>query len=525
MATGSRAIKPPEIDGADESQKRKTDCVYFLASPLTCRKGSECEYRHSDNARFNPVDCCYWLAGSCLNPMCAFRHPPLEGFTETTSNSAEFPRPTPALTNKSNTPCYFYFNAYCIKGDHCPFMHSPLSSQKVQKQASDGPIMGNPKTKCSTGSDTGPASVEVQASTRQGTFEVTKHFHSKEAPLPLASANILEEPNSSAELLMPDFEEQPAVKLVDKLVPVMSGLNKGSNGLQDQNSDELVEGCLERVDRWESSSGFDVLVYDGSERQIYEDETEYLLAQDREPRQLHTHLFWSDSEGPAGYDSSYPDIENYDHNVYNSCDRLYSRSMSDYCQRDSEHSRMIKRTSDRLYQRKRRPSLMNWEMSDRDGVDLREHLRKRRMSLHQPSWRSTRHLFHHSSRECHLKCLPNGRLASEIGKSMISASFCQIDSPFLDSPRHQRSRHARAGLRERRSGRRRTNPYASTVKCARLSTQVASDFTGPKSLSQLREENRTKLQKCQCPARIASGEFEGPKPLTELLKHKKRPFQ
>lgn len=38
MATGSRAIEPPEMDGADEARKRKTDCVYFLASPLTCRK-------------------------------------------------------------------------------------------------------------------------------------------------------------------------------------------------------------------------------------------------------------------------------------------------------------------------------------------------------------------------------------------------------------------------------------------------------------------------------------------------------
>ncbi|KAH7657184.1 Zinc finger CCCH-type protein [Dioscorea alata] len=477
MATGLRVIEPPEMDGADEERKRKTDCVYFLASPLTCRKGSECEYRHNDSARFNPIDCCYWLAGGCLNPMCAFRHPPLEGFTETASNSANFPRPTPALTNKSDTPCYFYFNAYCIKG---------------------------------------PASVEVQAGARQGTSEVTKHFHPKEVPLPLASTNISEEPSSSAESLVPDFEEQPAVKSVDKLVPVMGHAKRGSNDLQDQNSDEFVERCLERGDWWESSS----------ELQINEDETEYLLAQDRELRQLHTHLFWPESESPAGYDTSYPGIEDYDHNVYNSCDLLYSRSMSDYCQRDSEHSRMMKRTSERLYQRKRRSSHMIWEMSDRDGLDLRDHLRKRRMSLHQPSWRSTRHRFRHSSRDCHVKCLPNRRLASEIGKSMISASVCQINSPFLDNPRHRCSRHARTSLSERGSWRRRTNPYTSTVKYARLSTQVASDFTGPKSLAQIREESRAKLQMSQCPATtIASGQFEGPKPLTELLNHKKRPFQ
>lgn len=148
------------------------------------------------------------------------------------------------------------------------------------------------------------------------------------------------------------------------------------------------------------------------------------------------------------------------------------------------------------------------------------------MILYQPSGRSTRHRFRHNSRECHVKCLPNRRLASEIGKSMISASVFQIDSPLLDNLRHQRSRHARTNLSERRSWRRRTNPYTSTVKYTRLSTQVASDFTGPKSLAQIREESRAKLQMSQCPATtIASGEFEGPKPLTELLNHKKRPFQ
>ncbi|CAN1824969.1 Zinc finger CCCH domain-containing protein 17 [Linum perenne] len=89
----------------EELQKRNTDCVYFLASPLTCKKvlssiphlnsftslfllvplflrrglahfrGAECEYRHSEMARLNPRDCWFWLSGTCLNPTCAFRHP------------------------------------------------------------------------------------------------------------------------------------------------------------------------------------------------------------------------------------------------------------------------------------------------------------------------------------------------------------------------------------------------------------------------------------------------------------------
>ncbi|KAL5701505.1 F-box protein skip5 [Ranunculus cassubicifolius] len=58
----------------DDLKKRNTDCVYFLASPLTCKKGMECEFRHSEIARLNTTDCWYWLSGSCLNPTCAFRH-------------------------------------------------------------------------------------------------------------------------------------------------------------------------------------------------------------------------------------------------------------------------------------------------------------------------------------------------------------------------------------------------------------------------------------------------------------------
>ncbi|KAL0409096.1 UNVERIFIED_CONTAM: Zinc finger CCCH domain-containing protein 17 [Sesamum radiatum] len=65
--------QPPSAE--EEALKRNTDCVYFLASPLTCKKGSECEYRHSDIARVNPRDCWFWLHGNCLNPKCGFRHP------------------------------------------------------------------------------------------------------------------------------------------------------------------------------------------------------------------------------------------------------------------------------------------------------------------------------------------------------------------------------------------------------------------------------------------------------------------
>ncbi|CAM6127657.1 unnamed protein product [Calypogeia fissa] len=119
----------------DALVKKNTDCVYFLASPLTCKKGNDCEFRHSESARVNPRDCRYWLLGNCLNWDCPFRHPPLEG------------RPTVAAaaapgsgggTNKSRVPCYFFSQGYCAKGDKCPFLH--VTPAVPKPPATQGPV-------------------------------------------------------------------------------------------------------------------------------------------------------------------------------------------------------------------------------------------------------------------------------------------------------------------------------------------------------------------------------------------------
>ncbi|KAH7314965.1 hypothetical protein KP509_21G028800 [Ceratopteris richardii] len=103
----------------EDAQKRNTDCVYFLASPLTCKKGKKCEFRHSEAARMNPRDCWYWIHSTCRNPNCSFRHPPLEGkpssapsqSSTTTSLVPSTTMPAAALASKSKTHCYFFSKA------------------------------------------------------------------------------------------------------------------------------------------------------------------------------------------------------------------------------------------------------------------------------------------------------------------------------------------------------------------------------------------------------------------------------
>ncbi|MCO5570580.1 hypothetical protein L7F22_024305 [Adiantum nelumboides] len=139
VAQAATKVVIPSSDSVidEEAQKRNTDCIYFLASPLTCKKGSTCEYRHSEAARMNPRDCWFWKAGNCLNPHCSFRHLPLDGKSvsaasvASTSSAPVVMQLAPATPlNKSKTPCYFFSQGYCAKNDKCPFVHGgPAASR------------------------------------------------------------------------------------------------------------------------------------------------------------------------------------------------------------------------------------------------------------------------------------------------------------------------------------------------------------------------------------------------------------
>lgn len=158
-----RASKRMPTTMDEEAQKRNTDCVYFLASPLTCKKGNGCEFRHSEAARMNPQDCWYWLGGNCLNTSCSFRHPPLDG--RPGSSSAAFVAPVSSATattsataaSKSRVPCYFFSQGYCVKGDRCSFLHGPSLPASAQAAIHQKP----PKAPIGRGVETSdkPASV------------------------------------------------------------------------------------------------------------------------------------------------------------------------------------------------------------------------------------------------------------------------------------------------------------------------------------------------------------------------------
>ncbi|XP_009589189.1 zinc finger CCCH domain-containing protein 34 [Nicotiana tabacum] len=542
----------------EELLKRNTDCVYFLASPLTCKKGIECEYRHSEIARLNPRDCWYWLAGSCLNPTCAFRHPPLESRAETSSESAPPHSKTAVPVNKTNVPCYFYFNSYCNKGERCSFLHGPddgttaWRSSKIASGVPDGPTA---EKKTSAGSETGPASAQKHSNSSETGSKAAaqKHSNSSETGSKTAAheyikskvdlhsmCNNVGEESASRETSGSPSEEATAVRL-NSLVPAEGFAQGGSNLSPNGSSDEEVEDNVEREEWLESSPGFDVLVDDRVEGLSHEDDHSYLLQHDMEDRELDVRFAGYDFEDNLEYDPAYPDMrivsdEELDNSYYNNVENHevneYAREIvvPAHVRQSVPHKRKLPR---------------ELAYRGRGNVDLRDLLKKRRVIESDPP--------NHLSRRLDLSRLndreqrwdrrrPQGsrwlpqRLASKV-ESNPSFSSGFDDGTLLEDANHtkklrqsQGSSYRQQHFKERRRGR--SRPFANEppgrMASRKRLTEVPKIFSAPKSLAQSREEKVRGREDWNSFATTGpSGgserdDFLGPKPLSEILKDKRR---
>ncbi|OIT01556.1 PREDICTED: zinc finger CCCH domain-containing protein 32-like [Nicotiana attenuata] len=525
----------------EELLKRNTDCVYFLASPLTCKKGIECEYRHSEIARLNPRDCWYWLAGSCLNPTCAFRHPPLESRAETSSESAPPHNKSAVPVNKTNVPCYFYFNSYCNKGERCSFLHGPDDSTTAWKSSiivsgvPDGPTA---EKKTSAGSETGPASVEKPSnSSETGSKAAAREYIKSKVDLHLMTNDVGEQ-IASYETSGSPSEEATAVRL-DSLVPAEGFTQGGSDLSPDRSSDEEVEDNVEREEWLESSPGFDVLVDDRIEGLSHEDDHSYLLQHDMEDREFDERFAGFDFENNLEYDPAYPDMrivsEELDDSYY---DNVENHEINEYVREivvpaHGRHSVPHKRKLPR-------------ELAYRGGgnVDLRDLLKKRRVIESDPPNYLSRRLdlsrlnAREQRRDRHRpqgsRWMPH-RLASKVETNASFSSF--EDDTVLESSNHlkklrqsQGSSYRHQHFKDRRRGR--SRPFANEAPRRMASrqrlTEVPKIFGGPKTLAQIRAEKRKGREDGNSFERIVpSGgsereDFSGPKPLSEILKVKRR---
>lgn len=529
----------------EEFQKRFTDCVYFLASPLTCKKGMECEYRHSEMARLNPRDCWYWVAGSCLNPTCAFRHPPLESHAETSSELAPQPNKSAVPVNKTNMPCYFYFSGYCNKGERCAYLHGPddgataWTSSKVASEVPDEPTAEMKKT--FAGSETDLSAVEKHPnSSEMGPKEAAHEYINSEVDVHLMTNNVGEQ-SASHETSGSPSVEAAAVGLVS-LVHA-EGLTQGGSYLSpNQSSDEEVEDSVEREEWLESSPGFDVLVDDRLVGLSHEDEHNYLMHHDMEDRELDERFAGYDFENHLEYDPAYPDIgivSDVEQNAsyYNFENHEMNERVGEFL--IPAHGR------ERVSRKRELPRELAFR--GRDNVDLRDLLKKRRASENDsPDHLSRRfdlsrsNVHEQGSRDRHRpqgsRWMPQRR-ASKV-ESNVSFSPAFLNRTRLEGANRlkrlrqsQGSSYRQQHFKDRRRGQ--SRPFANEPPRRRMDsrkrlTDVPETFSAPKTLAQIREEKRrgredaNSLEGTGPSGGSEKEDFSGPKPLSEILKDKRR---
>nr|KYP51121.1 Zinc finger CCCH domain-containing protein 17 [Cajanus cajan] len=381
----------------EDSLKRSTDCVYFLASPLTCKKGAECEYRHNEIARLNPRDCWYWLSGQCLNPTCAFRHP----FTALLIYRENlfylfFTPPLPLLYLIS---ILFYFLLFDCNLTHwmvilecqChlnlrqlhylqtrqwfPVIFSSMDFAIKNDNGSTNAL--NLENKTSSGNRTGTASIPIDQSLTAPKNLSDSKLQPKEN-LQLQLPKNVKQQGNCVELSALEYKEA-AVSRSDSPFPDDGFVHNVSHLCTEQSSEEQVNSHIEPEERWESSPhspGFDVLVHDELENMGYEEDSEYLPVLDRDEQELNEQYLGYEFKEPVEYDTMCPEADIlYEQETYDGY-RCLDRDLT-HANGRAVHAYSRDIFLDSLLSRKR--IRMSAEMAAYDQkLDLRDHLRRRR---------------------------------------------------------------------------------------------------------------------------------------------------
>lgn len=554
--------------------KRNTDCVYFLASPLTCKKGSECEYRHSEYARLNPRDCWYWLNGNCLNPKCTFRHPPLDaslgtqaattvGSSAPPSQSLAMPAiSSPCISSKQAVPCIFYQKGLCLKGDRCAFFHAPNPTAKIP-QALPTSHVTEPTTSKKTFGGLEKCNQEQKIPQANITNSVGVPPERKSAPraetaLPRNVAGVGR--NISPPTILEDEASRYKATIV---VPVISG-NSASWSNRSQQANVLEDHSFQNgkdADEYlrESSPGFDVLVDDElRDSDYYHGEDQFGRTRGHEGRNVNSVNDY-DMAHATDYNSM-TDVDResfHDPRGHGSYDHMPGQYAWEQHRASSE--RMLAEPSNlgrrRGYHKSDSPDHI-------DGADLRYHLAKQRRTNglrsvvsrdyaqnHVEEWNnrpsSRRDALHLPSNERNKSSLNNrfrGRIKLPVRSSPVNGGDLHPERE-LDKGRNwgrlspERPQIFPQGrLRDRIKGRVQEdhqhegrNFRGTYTKREIMDDNV--DFTRPKSLAELKVVKNIDSSGQQSLGKRKNIEdhqqseghlsFEGPKPLSEILKKKR----
>lgn len=421
---------------------------------------------------------------------------------------------------------------------HGPDGNAPAGkSTKTASTSSDAPALEN---KTSAGSETGsaPAETHLNPSESASKLPINLNFLPKEE-LQQAVPKILFLQSASPQIAVCEYDD--AVIRSESLIPAEGFIQGRSHVCTDQSSEEQVEDDIEPEERWESSPGFDVLVDDKSENLGYEDDPEYLLDLDREHRELNSHFLVYDFEDSVEYNPMYPDAELLcERDICDGFEHLDDEHLFTNVERVPGYSRGKMLGS--ILSRKRKLVPMELAVGDCNDMDLRNHLRRRRVIDDcRISGSSRRHGSSHLIDRSQKRPQRHGmgprlhrRLASEVGKYTIES--LGENGTFLNGAnqhgllRRSQQDRSKKHFRKRRLPKRHFSSEVSRkpIERERRSTQESNTFTGPKTLDQIKEEkkkaedNGDYIWKFGNSSRTTLANFQGPKPLSEILKGKRR---
>ncbi|KAI7725309.1 hypothetical protein M8C21_017950 [Ambrosia artemisiifolia] len=447
----------------EELQKRFTDCVYFLASPLTCKKGIECEFRHNEIARLNPRDCWYWMGGCCYNPECAFRHPPLEGLKEAYYESLN-PSNGPALpVDKTNLPCYFYSKGFCNKADRCSFLHEP--ADKSISMVKNGVLNEN---KLPVGNKTGPTPVQVihtqpdppNTAQIEDTHTVM-NYNPDSHQVPSRSESVESEEHVEREEIVESEENVEQEETVESEEDAAESEEMFVQSESDVYNDQSSDGYVEREKWLDLSPRF--FAKGESERLEYEeDDVDFFLVNDEDHRQL-----------------------KYQYPEYDRIDKIAGQSRVSIFDRLSFKKRSIHK---RLIFNVQRGSDLRGYLEKSKLVDFDRRIRKK----FRPHGSRGEVVFDH--RGSLRKAVPVNRYRPPLKKPR----FVSSDVSRVRKPAQQHKREYR---------------------------EQSAAFTGPKTLEQIKEEKIKARENRDFGSNNRTGSdgcFQAPRPLSEILKNKRK---
>ncbi|KAI3877502.1 hypothetical protein MKW92_004363 [Papaver armeniacum] len=483
-------------------KKGNTDCVYFLASPLTCKKPLE-------RPETTPEPATVPQQSSVPATV-----PQQSSLPATVPQQSSFLLLChdihPCLLTKSVCRGYFYFNGFCNKGDKCTFMHVPKKTPVVN--------IHPPETKTYNESIKVQPAIEapsnpVKCITSKSAVKV--QFRPQEVASQPVKRKVLER-NPSLQASLPGNEEEP----VKSDTPRSAEDSEQSPSPEKKTLREQVEEeHIEREEWWESSPGLDVLVDNGLEG--YEDDHEYEPVHDREGVRLHDYMLQREYKDSVGYDPvEYTGAEvMYASGIHDVSVDLDEEKIFDYACGASKQ--LMDRDLDHVPYEMRKILPRKVEVKGRNDMDLRDELRRRkRLEGYQP-YRNPRRYGPTSleikgkehSRLLGMSQHPHPRqLASEVSHRTIGYGSQDRDisgsrqkkltEPLGNSPNNSRQYE--------NENRRRPHFLPSEV-----SPQENETYRGWRRKEVW--EQKARVTK----TRSSVGDFEGPKPLNEILKEKK----